>query len=113
MTRRLASVALLATLAVPASAQTRADFRQYNEERPNRTVPYRLTPELEEGLRRLMDDLGLETGSIDLLVPPEGRQVFLEVNPVGQLGMVSHACNYPLERRIAEVLIRKAAHGRP
>jgi ATP-GRASP peptide maturase of grasp-with-spasm system len=92
--------------------QTRADFRQYNHERPNRTVPYRLTPDLEERLRRLMADLELETGSIDLLVARDGRVVFLEVNPVGQLGMVSHACNYPLERGIAELLIRKAEHGR-
>jgi ATP-GRASP peptide maturase of grasp-with-spasm system len=92
--------------------QTRADFRQYNHERPNRTVPYRLTPDLAQSLRRLMADLELETGSIDLLMARDGRAVFLEVNPVGQFGMVSHACNYPLERGIAETLIRKAEHGR-
>ncbi|MFL6264013.1 MAG: grasp-with-spasm system ATP-grasp peptide maturase [Thermoanaerobaculia bacterium] len=88
--------------------QTRADFRQYNRERPNRNVPYRLRPELAERLRRLMDGLELETGSIDLLATPEGREVFLEVNPVGQLGMVSRPCNYHLERKIAEHLLRKA-----
>ena len=91
--------------------RTRADFRRYDPERPNRTVPYRLTPDLEASLRRLMADLELETGSIDLLVSRDGRVVFLEVNPVGQFGMVSHACNYPLERGIAETLIRKAEHG--
>ena len=88
--------------------QTRTDFRQYNRERPNRNVPYRLVPETAERLRRLMDDLGLETGSIDLLVTPDGREVFLEVNPVGQFGMVSRPCNYPLERKVAELLIQKA-----
>jgi ATP-GRASP peptide maturase of grasp-with-spasm system len=92
--------------------QTRADFRQYNRERPNRNVPYRLPAELAGRLRSLMDDLGLETGSIDLLVTPDGREVFLEVNPVGQFGMVSHACNYPLERKVAELLIQKESHGR-
>jgi ATP-GRASP peptide maturase of grasp-with-spasm system len=92
--------------------QTRADFRQYNRERPNRNVPYRLRPELAGRLRRLLDGLELETGSLDLLVTPDGREVFLEINPVGQLGMVSKTCNYPLERKIAELLLRKAGHER-
>jgi ATP-GRASP peptide maturase of grasp-with-spasm system len=93
-------------------AQTRTDFRQYNRQRPNRNVPYRLPPETAASLRRLMDDLGLETGSIDLLATPEGREVFLEVNPVGQFGMVSKPCNYQLERKVAELLLRKEAHER-
>ncbi len=88
-------------------AQTRVDFRQYNRQRPNRNVPYRLAPELAGRLRDLMDGLGLETGSIDLLVARDGREVFLEVNPVGQFGMVSHPCNYGLERKVAELLLRK------
>jgi len=92
--------------------QTRADFRQYNRERPNRNVPYRLRPELAERLLRLMAGLELETGSLDLLVTPDGREVFLEINPVGQLGMVSHPCNYQLERKIAQLLLRKEDHGR-
>ena len=92
--------------------QTRADFRQYNRERPNRNVPYRLRPDLTERLLGLMAGLELETGSLDLLVTPDGREVFLEINPVGQLGMVSHPCNYQLERRIAQLLLRKEDHGR-
>ncbi len=92
--------------------RTRADFRHYNRERPNRNVPYRLRPELAERLLRLMRGLELETGSIDLLVARDGREVFLEVNPVGQLGMVSHPCNYHLERKIARLLLRKEKHGR-
>ena len=59
-----------------------------------------------------MQGLELETGSLDLLVTPDGREVFLEVNPVGQLGMVSHPCNYQLERKIAQLLLRKEDHGR-
>jgi ATP-GRASP peptide maturase of grasp-with-spasm system len=92
--------------------QTRVDFRQYNRERPNRNVPYRLRPDLAERLLRLMQGLELETGSLDLLVTPDSREVFLEVNPVGQLGMVSHPCNYQLERKIAQLLLRKEDHGR-
>jgi hypothetical protein len=46
------------------------------------------------------------------LQTPDGREVFLEVNPVGQFGMVSAPCNYHLEKKVAELLIRKEADGR-
>jgi ATP-GRASP peptide maturase of grasp-with-spasm system len=87
--------------------QTQVDFRKYNTETPNRTVPFNIPPEIEEKLTRLMKELNLETGSIDLIVTPEKEYVFLEVNPVGQFGMVSNPCNYHLEKTIAEYLAAK------
>ncbi|HEV7516992.1 MAG TPA: grasp-with-spasm system ATP-grasp peptide maturase, partial [Thermoanaerobaculia bacterium] len=95
-----------------ADPQTQNDFRNYNRVRPNRMVPYRLSAETTERLCRLMTDLELETGSIDLLQTRDGREVFLEVNPVGQFGMVSGPCNYHLEKKVAELLLLKDAHGR-
>lgn len=95
-----------------ADARTRTDFRHYNRERPNRNVPYTLAPETAARIRALMDDLGLETGSIDLLQARDGREVFLEINPVGQFGMVSKPCNYRLEKKVAELLLRKEQDGR-
>jgi ATP-GRASP peptide maturase of grasp-with-spasm system len=90
-----------------ADPQTRVDFRRYNMERPNRTVPYALPSAVEASICDTMDALGLETGSLDLIRRPDGDFVFLEVNPVGQFGMVSGPCHYRLERRIAEFLIEK------
>jgi ATP-GRASP peptide maturase of grasp-with-spasm system len=81
--------------------QTRGDFRHYNYARPNRNVPYRLPEEIADRLRALMEELGLETGSIDMVKTVDGRHVFLEVNPVGQFGMVSQPCNYHLEEKVA------------
>lgn len=92
-----------------ADAQTAVDFRVYNHERPNRTVPYRLPAEVEQAVHRFMDLVGLDTGSLDLIRTPAGEHVFLEVNPVGQFAMVAEPCNYPLFRRVAEYLIRKEA----
>jgi ATP-GRASP peptide maturase of grasp-with-spasm system len=89
-----------------ADAQTRTDFRRYNYRRPNRTVPYRLPGDVERGVRALMRDLSLSTGSLDFVRTPGGRHVFLEVNPAGQFGMVSQPCNYRLEKKVAEYLIR-------
>jgi len=87
-------------------AQTEVDFRRYNVKRPNRNVPYRLPPEVVEALARFMELAGLGTGSVDFVRTADGRHVFLEVNPGGQFGMVSQPCNYFLEKKVAEHLIR-------
>jgi len=85
--------------------QTNVDFRNYNEIKPNRTPPFKLPSELEEKLGKLMSALTLNSGSIDLIVTPEGRYIFLEVNPIGQFAQVSTPCNYYLEKRMALELI--------
>lgn len=87
--------------------QTKTDFRRYNHSKPNRTVPYKLSSETTHRLNRLMEVLDLATGSIDLIKTPEGREVFLEVNPVGQFGMISLPCNYRLEKKVAYALLRR------
>jgi ATP-GRASP peptide maturase of grasp-with-spasm system len=92
-----------------ADQQTAVDFRVYNHEHPNRTVPYRLPAEVEAAIHRFMAAVELETGSLDLILTPRGRHVFLEVNPVGQFAMVAEPCNYPLFRRVAEYLMRAEA----
>jgi ATP-GRASP peptide maturase of grasp-with-spasm system len=84
--------------------QTAVDFRKYNDAKPNRTVRYQLPTEVERNLVELMTKLGLDSGSIDMIVSIEGKFVFLEVNPVGQFGMVSYPCNYYIERDIADYL---------
>jgi ATP-GRASP peptide maturase of grasp-with-spasm system len=89
-----------------ADEQTAVDFRRYNRERPNRTVPFTVPGEVATRLRALMERLELKTGSIDLIRTPGGRYLFLEVNPGGQFGMVSHPCNYGVEKKVAEYLIR-------
>lgn len=91
--------------------QTRVDFRNYNLSTPNRSVPFKLPCDVAGNVSRLMDALGMETGSLDLVKTTDGRFVFLEVNPVGQFGMVSKPCNYHLERRVAEILAGKARDG--
>jgi ATP-GRASP peptide maturase of grasp-with-spasm system len=87
--------------------QTSVDFRRYQFRRPNRTVPYKLPDLLSSKLTVLMNRLGLETGSVDLVKAVDGRFVFLEVNPVGQFGMVSYPCNYHLEHAVASALVRR------
>lgn len=82
--------------------QTTVDFRKYNDDKPNRNIPFQLPKEIEEKLIKLMRQLKLETGSIDLIVDENDDFIFLEVNPVGQFGMTSSPCNYSLEKKIAQ-----------
>jgi ATP-GRASP peptide maturase of grasp-with-spasm system len=87
-------------------SKTQVDFRKYNKKDPNRTVPYKLPISVEKKIVKLMKTLNLNTGSIDLLKSVNGKYYFLEVNPVGQFGMVSSPCNYNLDYEIASYLIK-------
>lgn len=86
--------------------QTQVDFRRYNNEKPNRNVPYKLPEALEKKIKLFMQKAHLTTGSIDLIKSVDGEYIFLEINPIGQFGMVSNPCNYPLERKVAEWLVK-------
>ena len=86
--------------------KTKIDFRNYNVKKPNRNIPFALPNDIKVKLKNTMNELGLNTGSIDLIVDSENNYTFLEVNPVGQLGMVSVGGNYNLEREIALKLIQ-------
>lgn len=82
--------------------QTKLDFRNYDWSNPNRNVPFQLPHLIEDQLRNFMKSIDLNCGSIDMILTNEYEYVFLEVNPVGQFGMVSFPCNYQLEMKIAE-----------
>jgi len=84
--------------------QTQVDFRKYNLEKPNRSVPYSLPMDVQVKIHGLMADMKLNSGSIDMVVDKQNNYFFLEVNPVGQFSMTSRPCNYFLDKRIAEIL---------
>lgn len=86
---------------------TSLDYRNFDSENPNRTVSYKLPDEIEKKLILLMDKLNLKSGAIDMIVNREDEHYFLEVNPVGQLGMVSFPCNYNIEKEIVKYLINE------
>jgi len=84
--------------------KTEIDFRDYDKEKPNRVVPYKIPKKIELKIIILMKKINLNCGSIDILVDKNLDYYFLEVNPVGQFGMVSIPCNYYLEEKIANYL---------
>ena len=83
---------------------TAVDFRNYNNEQPNRCVPFKLPDNVLCKIVQLMNLLNYKTGSIDMLLDSAGNYYFLEINPIGQFGMVSIPCNYNIEKKIANSL---------
>jgi len=88
--------------------QTKVDFRKYNNEKPNRCVPFKLPRDIEKKIQRLFKKLELNTGSVDLIIDKNDKFFFLEINPVGEFLMVSLPCNYYLENQIALKLVENA-----
>ncbi|TLX25123.1 grasp-with-spasm system ATP-grasp peptide maturase [Chryseobacterium indologenes] len=87
--------------------KTSVDFRQYDNQLPNRNVPFKLTSREKYQIKRFMKKSNLETGSLDIICSRNNELFFLEVNPLGQFGMVSNPCNYYIEKKIANNLIQK------
>lgn len=90
--------------------KTKIDFRNYNNDHPNRVNPIVLPSAIQTKLLKFMSRMNLMSGSIDLVYTPEGEFVFLEVNPIGQYAQVSEPCNYFLDREIAIFLKNKIEH---
>lgn len=87
------------------------DFRNYNFADPDRSVPYSLPTHIENKLQLLVDKIGYKHCSIDMIKDTNNEYFFLEINPVGQFGMVSKPCNYNLEMEVAIYLKKEYEKG--
>lgn len=87
--------------------KTEIDFRNYNYEKPNRNIPFKLPKEIENKLKKIIKNKRINSCSIDLILTPENKFVFLEINPQGQFEWVSGYCNYYIERKIANHISKK------
>lgn len=68
--------------------------------------PVELPGPEQEKLARLMDALELRFGAVDFIRTPEGKHVFLEVNPAGEWGMLEKNLGLPIAAAIAEELLK-------
>ncbi|NEP52682.1 MAG: MvdD family ATP-grasp ribosomal peptide maturase [Moorea sp. SIO3C2] len=70
---------------------------------------YDLPEDIEKKLLQLMAYFGLNYGAIDIILTPDGRYVFLEVNPVGEFfWLETFSPHFPISQAIAEILL---THG--
>jgi ATP-GRASP peptide maturase of grasp-with-spasm system len=84
--------------------ESKIDFRKYSYEKPDREVTITLPKGIENKIIKLMSELKLNSGSIDMILDKNGQYFFLEVNPIGQFGMVDFPCNYGICNEIAKFL---------
>lgn len=70
-----------------------------------RHEPWILPAAIEEKCLALVNRLGLHFGCIDMIVTPEDKYVFLEINPNGQWRWIQELTGMPIADAIADLLI--------
>lgn len=66
--------------------------------------PHVLPAEIADALLAFMREFGLLYGAFDLIVTPDGRYVFLEINPGGQYMWVEASTQLPITDALADAL---------
>ena len=88
-----------------ASALAAADWRRDGPGLVGAWERYELPAEVEAALLRLMDAFGLNYGAADFILTPDGRHVFLEVNPAGEFFWLERSPGLPISAAIADLLL--------
>lgn len=94
-----------AGLSAHLGGEGQTDWRVVGQETESAWVAEELPRATTGGLLRLMDQLGLDYGAADFIVTPEGRTVFLEVNPAGEFFWLQRAPGLPIAEAIADLLL--------
>ncbi len=90
--------------------RARSDWRREGLAMVGEWKPYQLPRDIELRLLRYMDFFGLNYGAADFIVTPEGRHVFLEVNPAGEWFWLQATPGLPIAEALADVLTEKVPH---
>ncbi|GAA6617373.1 MvdD family ATP-grasp ribosomal peptide maturase [Scytonema sp. NUACC26] len=96
------------TAAVDSQRLERAtyDWRKEGRALSESWQPYDLPEDIEKKLLKLMGYFGLNYGAIDIIVTPDGRHIFLEINPVGEFFWLEiFSPHFPISHAIAEILL--------
>ena len=88
-----------------ALERSRTDWRREGLALIDRWKTCDLPAAVERGLLALMDALGLNYGAADFIVTPEGRHVFLELNPAGEFFWLERENGLPISEALADVLL--------
>ncbi len=92
-----------------SSERARVDWRREGGELIGAWVEHPLPEGVRDGALRMMDALGLNYGAFDFVLTPEGRYVFLEVNPEGEFFWLEDTPGFALSEALAGVLLGQSA----
>ncbi|MEM7065805.1 MAG: MvdD family ATP-grasp ribosomal peptide maturase [Cyanobacteria bacterium P01_B01_bin.77] len=84
--------------------KSRADWRREGVTLLNDWTPYALPMEIKEKLLALMERLHLNYGAIDIILTPDNKYVFLEVNPCGEFFWLDLLPKLSISQAIAQLL---------
>lgn len=83
---------------------TRHDWRRYDTSHTPH-FPHTLPPDVEQRCVQLVERLGLCYGAIDMVVTPDNRYVFLEINPNGQYIWIEELTGLPITDALCDLLM--------
>ncbi len=86
-----------------ASDRTKIDWRRYSFSETLHSQ-FALSSELEDMCRRIVSCLNLSFGAIDMVVTPEEKFYFLEINPNGQWAWIEALTGQNISGAIADTL---------
>jgi hypothetical protein len=90
-------------------AGAESDWRQNPAAVARAWQSYTLPRDVARMVSALMDRLRLNYGAADFILTPNGRYVFLEINPGGQFGWLETELGLPISEAIADVLVDSSA----
>jgi glutathione synthase/RimK-type ligase-like ATP-grasp enzyme len=94
-----------ASIEFDASARDSVDWRRSALDTLDAWRPYDLSPAVAARLIAMLDRFGLNYGAFDLIATPDGRHVFLEVNPCGQFAWLDFYAGLPIVDAVADTLV--------
>lgn len=94
------------------SNHARHDWRRYDDNE-TRYLPHALPSDVAQRCIQLVEELGLCYGAIDMIHTPDGRYVFLEINPNGQYLWVELATGLPMSEAICKLLMSRSSMNQP
>jgi glutathione synthase/RimK-type ligase-like ATP-grasp enzyme len=82
---------------------TKLDFRHNTADCPHE--PFLLPPKIEQMCLEIVRRLGLRMGNIDMIVTPDEKFIFLEINPNGQWVWIERMVGFPLCQALVDELL--------
>lgn len=95
-----------ATAIITTANNNEADIKLSFETEHINWVPYQLPQEYQLQLHHFFESLNLNTCSFDVMLTKDNEYVLLDINPVGQYSAPGNRCNYKIEQKIANWLIK-------
>jgi len=88
------------------SEKTREDWRQYDFDNVLHRL-HKLPRSIEILCLKMMENLELNFSTFDLILTPDNKYVFLELNPNGQWLWIENLTGLPISEAVAELLVKQ------